>query len=86
MMLTIDGSCIESKEDFYQNIKKELDAPAYFGNNLDALYDILTEQPDLLQIEFIHYDRMCRHLGNSFCQKVLKVLQDADIFTVIDQH
>lgn len=86
MILTIDGLCIESKEDFYQNIKKELNAPDYFGNNLDALYDILTEQPDLLQIKFIHYDMMCRHLGVTFCQKVLQVLQDADILTIIDQH
>lgn len=86
MTITIDGLSIEKKDDFYQNIKKELNTPEYFGNNLDALYDFLTEQTDILQIEFLHYDRLQECLGASFCQKLLKVLQDADILTIINQH
>ena len=39
MIITIDGLAMKKKEDFYQNIKEELDVPEYFGNNLDALYD-----------------------------------------------
>ena len=86
MIITIDGLSIKKKEDFYQNIKKELNAPQYFGNNLDALYDLLTEQPDILQIKFIHYNMMRQQLGIPFCQRILKVLQDADILTIINQH
>ena len=86
MTITIDGLSIKKKEDFYANIKPELNVPEYFGNNLDALYDILTEHPDRLQIKFLHYDRMCTQLGAPFCQKLLKVLQDADILTIINQH
>ena len=86
MIITIDGLAMKKKEDFYQNIKEELDVPEYFGNNLDALYDILTEHPDHLQIEFLHYDRMRAQLGAPFCQKLLKVLQDDDILTIINQH
>ena len=86
MIITIDGLSIKKKEDFYQNIKKELNAPQYFGNNLDALYDLLTEQPDILQIKFIHYNMMRQQLGIPFCQRILKVLQDADFLTIIDEH
>ena len=86
MIITIDGLSIKKKEDFYQNIKKELNAPQYFGNNLDALYDLLTEQPDILQIKFIHYNMMRQQLGIPFCQRILKVLQDAVILTIIDEH
>lgn len=86
MIITINGLSIEKKEDFYQNIKKELNAPEYFGNNLDALYDILTEQPDILQMRFLHYNAMQNRLGTAFCKKLLKVLQDADILTIIDEH
>lgn len=86
MTLVIDGASIENKNDFYQNIKKELNAPEYFGNNLDALYDILTEQSDIIQIEFLHYNMMRNHLGTTFCEKLLRVLQNADILTIIDQH
>lgn len=86
MIITIDGLSIKKKEDFYENIKKGLNAPQYFGNNLDALYDLLTEQPDILQIKFIHYNMMRQQLGIPFCQRILKVLQDADILTIIDEH
>lgn len=86
MTLIINGLSTKSKEDFYKNIKKELSVPDSFGDNLDALYDFLTEQPDFLQIEFLHYDKMREHLGASFCKKLLKVLQDADILTIINQH
>ena len=86
MIITIDGLSMKKKEDFYQNRKKELNVPEYFGNNLDALYDILTEQPDILQMKFLHYDKMQNQLGISFCQQLLKVLQDADILTIIDEH
>lgn len=60
MIITIDGLAMKKKEDFYQNIKEELDVPEYFGNNLDALYDFLTEQPDILQMKFLHYNMMQR--------------------------
>ena len=86
MIITIDGLSIKKKDDFYEHLKKELTVPKYFGNNLDALYDFLTEQPDILQIEFLHYNSLQAHLGTSFCQKLLKVLQDADILTIINQH
>ena len=86
MTITIDGLSIKKKEDFYANIKTELNAPEYFGNNLDALYDFLTEQPDILQMKFLHYNKMQNQLGISFCQQLLKVLQDADILTIIDEY
>ena len=86
MTITIDGLSIKMKEDFYANIKTELNVPEYFGNNLDALYDFLTEQPDILQMKFLHYNMMQSQLGRSFCQQLLKVLQDADILTIIEEY
>jgi len=86
MTITIDGLSIKKKEDFYANIKTELNVPEYFGNNLDALYDFLTEQPDILQVKFLHYNMMQSQLGRSFCQQLLKVLQDADILTIIEEY
>ena len=82
MIITIDGLAMKKKEDFYQNIKEELDVPEYFGNNLD----FLTEQPDILQMKFLHYNMMQSQLGRSFCQQLLKVLQDADILTIIEEY
>lgn len=87
MIITIDGLAMKKKERFLSEfIKEELDVPEYFGNNLDALYDFLTEQPDILQMKFLHYNMMQSQLGRSFCQQLLKVLQDADILTIIDEY
>lgn len=66
MIITIDGLAMKKKEDFYQNIKEELDVPEYFGNNLDALYDFLIRAADILQMKFLHYNMMQSQLGRSF--------------------
>ena len=40
--VAIDFSNIESNDDFYRQLGDKMSLPAYFGNNLDALYDVLT--------------------------------------------
>ena len=40
--INIDFSAIENNQDFYNALKKQLQLPEYFGDNLDALYDTLT--------------------------------------------
>ena len=39
----IDCTGIYSKEDLHRIFRESLDFPAWYGNNLDALYDCLTE-------------------------------------------
>lgn len=72
MTITIDGLSIKKKEDFYANNKTELNVPEYFGNNLDALYDILTEHPDRLQIKFLHYRQNVHATRSSILSKTVK--------------
>lgn len=53
--IVIDFNEIKEIEDFYTIIKRELNLPEYFGNNLDALYDVLTSEWEMpLQIKFEH--------------------------------
>ncbi len=41
--------------DFYSQLKEKLSLPAFFGENLDALYDIITGELELpLEIEFVN--------------------------------
>jgi RNAse (barnase) inhibitor barstar len=39
--ILIDCSAISSEEDFHKALAKTLSFPAYYGNNLDALWDVL---------------------------------------------
>lgn len=40
---TIDGTTIRTKDDFYDAVAAALSFPAWFGRNLDALYDCLRD-------------------------------------------
>ncbi len=40
----IDLAGIATKEAFHALVAKELPMPDYYGRNLDALYDVLTEE------------------------------------------
>ncbi|MDR1652965.1 MAG: barstar family protein [Prevotellaceae bacterium] len=41
-IIEIDFKNITSCNDFYGQLKSKIKLPDYFGNNLDALYDVLT--------------------------------------------
>lgn len=50
-----DFKQIHSIGDFYREAKSQLDLPSYFGNNLDALYDIITGHLEMpLEITFFN--------------------------------
>lgn len=54
---------IETMDDFYQTAVKELSLPDYFGNNLDALWDVLTggiELPINIEFENLTLDKLDR--------------------------
>ena len=42
-IIVLDGSVMTSRERAYKHIARELRFPEYFGKNLDALYDLLTD-------------------------------------------
>ncbi|HPI54933.1 MAG TPA: barstar family protein [Chitinophagaceae bacterium] len=39
----LDGRHIQSMDDFYDQLQDALSLPDYFGRNLDALFDILSD-------------------------------------------
>ncbi len=52
MTITISMAGMYNPDDLYTELKKHLDFPAYFGNNLDALHDVLMEQKEVTEICF----------------------------------
>ena len=41
--IILDGEKMTSKDTFHDEVAEKLGAPDYYGRNLDALYDVLTD-------------------------------------------
>ena len=71
----LDGKDMTGKEAAYAVIAKELDFPDYFGKNLDALYDCLTEMNSDNAILFVNTAILEENLGD-YAEKLRRVFKD----------
>ena len=55
---TIDFTGVSDKEEFHDRVREGIEVPDYYGNNLDALYDILTEDYTDKVIRIVGLDDM----------------------------
>ena len=55
MKVVLDFKNIIEKAMMHQYLKEKLEFPDYYGNNLDALYDMLTSLEEGTFIEIINY-------------------------------
>ena len=53
MKYVIDANFLQTKEEGHVYLKNLLELPEYYGNNLDALYDVISEWKDV-QIEVLN--------------------------------
>lgn len=55
MEVYIDFLKIGDYEDFYAQLKEKLTLPEHFGDNLDALFDVITGELEMpLHLEFVN--------------------------------
>ncbi|WKS96115.1 barstar family protein [Riemerella columbina] len=71
----IDFASIGDEEDFYAQLKEKLPLPDYFGDNLNALYDVITGDLAMpLHIEFVNMSvEQLEHF-----EDLLTTLEDAE--------
>ena len=70
-MIRLDAAKLLTKTDAHPYLKEMLSFPDYYGNNLDALFDCLTDLgPTKI---FIEQD----DLQGSYLEKILRVFKDA---------
>lgn len=60
----IDGEKIEDKESLWNAVGEVIELPEYFGNNLDALSDILQEKGIQGKIKVLNKERLIGILGD----------------------
>lgn len=65
-----------TREDAHSHLAKALSLPYYYGKNLDALNDCLTDIRELTQIIVTHCGMITHALG-SYGEELLKVLNNS---------
>lgn len=58
MIYEIDLSGVQTPAEFHQRVRAVLPVPAWYGNNLDALEDVLTESGGGWTVRFLHLESL----------------------------
>lgn len=74
--IVIDGCAVRSVEDFHALLKEELALPHWYGNNLDALFDALTDFHEEVSLTLLRSEDLSRTLGSSY-PRLVRMLSDA---------
>lgn len=75
--ITVDASAMDSREAAYELLAGALELPAYWGRNLDALYDVLTELGSPTRLVVLRREALAERLGD-YGRALLETLEDAD--------
>ena len=76
MTVKLDGEMMTDQKALHDYLKKQLDLPDYYGKNLDALYDLLTERLVPISIEFYNLSKAESLLGK-YASSLVNTFKDA---------
>ncbi len=74
--IVIDGSRMSDRQTAHQHLAERLSFPAYYGRNLDALYDLLTERTGPVRLLVRHREALLDGLGE-YGGALCRTLEDA---------
>lgn len=78
-IIILDANYMESKIDLHKYIERKLNLPDYYGRNLDALNDVLSEFSDELTIKIVNTKNAKKKLGeywDSFIEVIENISED----------
>ncbi|MBQ7545116.1 MAG: barstar family protein [Synergistaceae bacterium] len=72
MRVELDALRLQTKDEAHEYLRGALNFPEYYGGNLDALHDCLTELDDV-QVEFVNTEKV----SGSYFARVMEVFRDS---------
>lgn len=76
MFICIDGLYNKTRQELHENFQKQGEFPAYYGNNLDALYDCLTQLQEEVFIQLMNKKELLKNETN-YLEPFIQTLLDA---------
>lgn len=76
MQAELKGSLIPDRKALHEILKAQLQLPEYYGNNLDALFDLLTERGVPTEILVTEWTELEVNLGG-YAAALMDTLYDA---------
>ena len=76
MQATLNGKNMNSKKRAHDYIKFKLKSEEYHGENLDALWDVLSTYDQPIEISFINTDSLIEALGE-YGESIISTFQEA---------
>ena len=73
---TLNGEAILTRSALHENLAVALGFPVWYGHNLDALYDCLTDLSEDTLLELTGEEALLEHLGG-YAQRLMLVLDRA---------
>ena len=76
MKYVIDLNGVTTRQQFQELVVQSLPCPEYFGRNLDALYDVMTEWNEPTEIVFLQFQEFT-HQMPGYAEAVENLCMDA---------
>ena len=76
MTVFLNGKEMCSRQALHDHLKQQLNLPDYYGRNLDALYDCLTERSEPTELLVLDFD-CCREALGKYADGLLRTLYHA---------
>lgn len=76
MTVYLDGAKMTDKASAHDHLAERFALPGWYGRNLDALYDCLTDLVGPKDIILLHSEQMRSGLG-TYGEQIIEVLRDA---------
>ncbi|MDD3924225.1 MAG: barstar family protein [Erysipelotrichaceae bacterium] len=73
--IVIDGKLLKTKAMFHEHMVKSLAFPYYYGNNLDALWDILSTTSEVIDIMLVNQKDLRHSLGD-YANAIIALLEE----------
>lgn len=77
IQIELNGKNMKTREETHKYLKEKLNLPEYYGENLDALWDILSTYSKPIKISFINKDELIKNLED-YGYALISVFQDVE--------